>query len=129
MLCSRASCATLRRRLANSGVGPSGRFSCSVSAARNSFIVLSESGFTSVRANSITDPLTGGEEGGHLFLEYLSGAPDTLENPQGHKLPTSCVPFSAGFVGSGADSRARGSRRGVVGFDGGAPGFATEISR
>ena len=31
-------------------------------------MVLSESGLTCVRANSFTDPLTGGEEGGHLFL-------------------------------------------------------------
>ena len=45
--------------------------------------MLAESGLTGVRANSFTNPPTGGEEGGHLFLEYLGGAPDSLENPSG----------------------------------------------
>ena len=33
-----------------------------------------------VLANSFTDPPTGGEEGGHLFLEYLDSTVDTLES-------------------------------------------------
>jgi hypothetical protein len=40
-----------------------------------------------VRANSSTDPLTGGEEGGHLFLEYLSVSADSPEN---HYRSVSC---------------------------------------
>lgn len=46
-----------------------------MSAVRSSVMVLSESELTGFRANSFTDPLTGGEEGGHLFLEYLSSTP------------------------------------------------------
>ena len=53
-------------------------------------MVLSESEATGVRANSSTNPLTGGEEGGHLFLISKRRARYAREPPV-HKLPTSFV--------------------------------------
>ena len=50
-------------------------------------------------ANSSTNPLTGGEEGGHLFLEYLRGAASALEKPRVHSLPTLFVPPRLGALG------------------------------
>jgi hypothetical protein len=50
-------------------------------------------------ANSSTNPLTGGEEGGHLFLEYLRGAAGTLEKPRVHSLPTRFVSPRLGALG------------------------------
>lgn len=50
-------------------------------------------------ANSSTNPLTGGEEGGHLFLEYLRGAASALEKPRVHSLPTCFVPPRLGALG------------------------------
>lgn len=52
-----------------------------------------------VLANSSTNPLTGGEEGGHLFLEYLRGTPGAPEKPQVRSLPTSFVPPRLGALG------------------------------
>ena len=52
-----------------------------------------------VLANSSTNPLTGGEEGGHLFLEYLGGAAGTLEKPRVHSLPISSASRRLGALG------------------------------
>lgn len=52
-----------------------------------------------VLANSSTNPLTGGEEGGHLFLEYLRRAAGTPEKRWVHSLPIRLVPPRLGALG------------------------------
>ena len=51
-------------------------------------------------ANSSTNPLTGGEEGGHLFLEYLSRTAGPPEKHWVHSLPIRLVPPRLGALGT-----------------------------
>src|SRR5438552_1399625 len=82
MPCSRASLATFFRRFANSGVGRSGRLSCSVNAVRNSFMVLSESELTALeRMVSLTFSLI--PRGWSFVQKYLSGTARAPENLYG----------------------------------------------
>jgi hypothetical protein len=65
----------------SSCVGPSGCWSCSVSAVRNSFIVLSESEFKGAGAMVFPTLSLDVRRGGHLFLEYLGSTTHSLDNP------------------------------------------------
>src|SRR6266516_3919794 len=81
MPCSRASLATFFRRFASSGVGRSGRLSCSVNAVRNSFIVLSESELTALE-RIVSCTLSLGRRGWTFVQEYLNSTACALENPK-----------------------------------------------
>src|SRR3954469_10523173 len=73
----RASRAILRRSAVTSGAGPSGRFSCSVRALRNSWIVVSENALTKARANEFAT--LGLERQGWTFVpKYLGWVTRTL---------------------------------------------------